>query len=433
MTNQTFYTNKAPQITIESCHGDLDIRSWADTTAVMVKGDDYLVQETEAGLTITSQGDLRLMLPSASSLAVQEAQGDLLIKNVAGDVVLQAAHGDVVLSGLSFAKVGEIHADLSAQNIDGSLSISEIHGDASCRSISQLSIDSIHGDLSASYIVGNVTVSELMGDGSFRTINGDLHIASGHRDVNLRNLGGKNSVQQIQGDIRLVGGLSADKHQLQAEGDIIVRWPLDAPLNVTAKGGSISNRLPLKNLQDGETGLTGQLGDGETYLMLETNGSIILKDVQMIDEKWEQHKEHEFEFDFIAELEGLGERIAQQLNDQMSRITADFELRFGPDFSQKMAEKVAKKAEQAAAKAEAAAEKIARRVEQAAAKAERAAQREVHRQTRRERRSAPSAAKAEPAAPKPDSTEEKLKILKMVENGTITAAEAEMLLRALDG
>ena len=429
MTNQTFYTNKAPQITVEACHGDLDIRSWADTTAVAARGDDYLVQETEAGLTITSQGDLRLMLPSASALAVNKAQGDLLIKNVSGDVVLHEAHGDVVLSGLGHAKVNEIHGDLSAQNIDGGLSLGEIHGDAICRSLSQLTIAAIHGDLSASYIIGNVTINEITGDASLRTINGDLQIASGHRDINMRNLGGKNSVNGVQGDIRLVGGLSASKHRFQAEGDIILRWPADTPLNVTAHAPSISNKLALEDVQE-ETGmLSGRIGDGETYVTLETIGAIILKGVQVIDEKWEQHKESEFEFDFMAELEGLGERITSQLNEQMGRLTADLELRFGPDFSQK----IAKKAEQAAVKAEEAAEKIARRMEQAAAKAERAAKREMNKQTRRERRASPSSPKADPEPAPRASTEEKLKILKMVESGTITASEAEMLLRALDG
>lgn len=423
MSKQTFYTAKAPQIVVEQCGGDLDIRSWADTTAVQAKGDDLTSTENEAGLTLTCPNDLKLVVPRDSSIAIHSVQGDLLVKNISGDVVVQDAQGDVVLSGLGYVKVGHIAQDLSAQNIDGGLSLDTVQGDISGRSLSQLSANTVGGDLSASFIVGNVTLNEVQGDISLRTINGDLTLNSSQRDVNLRNLGGKTQISGVQGDIRLVGGLSASKHSFQAEGDIIVRWPADAPLIVSATAPHINNRLKLQNLQEEAGTLTGAIGDGQTVVNLTSGSHIVLKDVRLVDEKWEGDPSEEMEFDFMAELEGLGERIAAQLNERMAGLVSDFETRFGPDFSQK----IAKKAEQAAAKAEEAAEKIARRVEQAAARAEQATQ-----SPRPEKRTAPPP-KAEPEPTRQSSTEEKLKILKMVENGTITPADAEMLLRALDG
>ena len=427
MSKQTFYTAKAPQIVVERCDGNLDVRSWADTTAVQAKGDELNSSESETGLTLTCSGDLKLVVPRDSSLSIHAVGGDLLVKNVAGDVVIQEAQGDVSLSGLGYVKVGHIAQDLSAQNIDGGLSLDSVEGDISCRSLSQLSANQIGGDLSASYIVGNVTLGNVAGDASLRTVNGDLTMTAVQRDVNLRNLGGKNEVSGVEGDIRLVGGLSASKHSFAAAGDIIVRWPADAPLIVTATAPHITNRLKLQNVVEDGGSLSGTLGDGQTAVSLTAGGSIVLKDVRLMDEKWERDGGEEIEFDFIAELEGLGERIAAQLNERMSGLVSDLETRFGPEFSQKMAEKISRTAEQAAAKAEEAAEKIARRVEQAAARAE-----QVSQQPRPERRTSPPP-KAEPEPPKASSTEEKLKILKMVENGTITPAEAEMLLRALDG
>lgn len=427
MSKQTFYTAKAPHIVVERCDGDLDIRSWADTTAVQAKGDELNSSESETGLTLTCSGDLKLVIPRDSSLAIHAVGGDLLVKNVAGDVVIEQAQGDVSLSGLGYVKVGHIAQDLSAQNIDGGLSLDTVAGDISCRSLSQLSANHIEGDLSASYIVGNVILNKVAGDASLRTVNGDLTIAAAQRDVNLRNLGGKNVVGGVEGDIRLVGGLSASKHSFAAAGDIIVRWPADAPLIVTATAPSITNRLKLHNVVEDGGSLSGTLGDGQTAVSLTAGGSIVLKDVRLMDEKWERDSGEESEFDFLAELEGLGERIAAQLNERMTGLAAELETRFGPEFSQKMAEKISRKAEQAAAKAEEAAEKIARRVEQAAARAE-----QTRQQPRPERRPPPPP-KAEPEPARASSTEEKLKILKMVENGTITPAEAEMLLRALDG
>lgn len=427
MSKQTFYTAKAPRIVVEQCSGDLEIRSWADTTAVQAKGDGLNSSESEAGLTLTCSGDLKLVVPRDSSLAIQTVSGDLLVKNVAGDVVIEEAQGDVTLAGLGYVKVGHIAQDLSAQNIDGGLSLGTVGGDVSCRSLSQLSANEVGGDLSASYIVGHVALTQVAGDASLRTVNGDLTIAAAERDVNLRNLGGKAQVGGVGGDIRLVGGLGSGKHSFAAAGDVIVRWPADAPLIVTATAPNIANRLKLQNVVQEGGSVSGTLGDGQTAVTLTAGGTIVLKDVHLTDEKWERDGGEENDFDFLAELEGLGQRIAAQLNERMTGLVSDLETRFGPEFSQKIAEKIAKKAEQAAAKAEEAAEKMARRMEQAAARAE-----QVSQQYRPERRTPPPP-KAEPEPPRSSSTEEKLKILKMVESGTITPAEAEMLLRALDG
>jgi hypothetical protein len=226
-------------------------------------------------------------------------------------------------------------------------------------------------------------------------------------------------VGHAEGDIRLVGGLASGDHTFTADGDILVRWPVDAPLNLTANAPDIKNRLPLENTADKAGSLLGTIGDGKTNVNLQANGRILLKEARLVKAEWEVFGADGMDFDFNLDLGGLGEEIANNGNEQVARGTAELATRFGSDFSQRIAEQ----AERAAVKAEKAAERAVR-------KFERHVERTVQRQGRPSRNWAPPP--PAPAAPKKSTAEEQLKILKMVENGTITPDEAAMLLSALD-
>ncbi|MCA9927188.1 MAG: DUF4097 family beta strand repeat protein [Anaerolineales bacterium] len=427
MSQEKIFTDKTPQISIADCQGDLVIRSWSEN-AVLVKGDNFDLEQGDSGISVTSPQDLKLMIPEGSSLSILNVSGDLVIKYVSGHISIQEAHRDAVLVGLGPLKINTIHSDLSAKNIDGDLSVEMIHGDSVFRNVQALNLGTVSGDISIRNASGDVAINEAMGDINLRTVNGDVTITNGQRDVNLRNLGGKASVTNIHGDIRIVGGLSADKHTFQAERDIILRWPLDAPLNLTANAPAIKNRLPLEAAQQTDNSLTGRIGDGETAVTLTANGRILLKETQVIDSRWEGDATDSFDFDFGADLEGLGAQISSQILNKFSQVASDLDQRFGPDFTQRISERITHEAERAAAKAE-------RAAQQAAAKAERAAEQARRRAERNMRRSPgrPPAAPKPPAPPKRKASgEEQLKILKMVEQGIITPAEAATLLEALE-
>jgi hypothetical protein len=109
------------------------------------------------------------------------------------------------------------------------------------------------------------------------------------------------------------------------------------------------------------------------------------------------------------DMGAIGARLEAEVNNHIARVTRDL----GANFGQRLAEQLAQKAEKAAERAERATERARRRSGEA--------------------RGRPTGFDftAPPAAPKPASMEEQLKILKMVETGKITPEEASMLLEAL--
>lgn len=416
MAEQKFYTSDSPQLTLTRCNGDVEIRAGMES-AVVVKGSKVEVQEAPDNLTISSDSDLKLTLPAGASLGFEHVGGDLVIKNVSGDLSLGELLGDAVLSGVGHAKINTIHGDLSAKNVNGRLSAHTIHGDAALRRVADVALQAIYGDLSAQVVEGSVQITESQGDISLRSVNGDVYIDQGARDVNLRNLGGRVTVKGVQGDIRLFGGLSAAEHLFEARGDIVVRWPGNAPLNFTATAPQIVNRLSLEKEVVTDNTLIGRIGDGQTTATFTAGGRFILKEDEIVDRRWEDETGDAFAFAF--DFADLGEQISQQVNDQIARVTAQIETKFGADYAdygEKIAQKVARRAEEAA-----------RRVEDAAERMRQRAERQAGRRADYGRPPAPP-----PPAKARASSEEQIKILKMVEQGTISPDEAAILLEALE-
>lgn len=439
MNNQKLYTqDSAPHVTVTECAGNLIVRSWAET-AVSARGDAVEITEDGNSYTVSSHAALELRVPEKTQLTITQAGQDVVVKFVSGSVTIGEAHQDVILSGIRTAKIETIHNDISAKNIDEALHIETVHGDASIRRIDELNIGSIHGDLSARYVNNGVQINEAMGDVGFKSVSGDVSLQQGHRDITLKNVAGAVNVT-THGDIRVYGSLSAADHTLTADQDIIMRWPAGADLNLVANAPTVKNRLSFDKLVENEDGIVGSIGDGQVNVTAKANGRILLKDTDIVDARWEIPDDTDgFSFDFAFDLEGLGNQIKEKFNAEIGRFSEEIESKLGPDFGQELSNRIAQKMEQAAAKAERAAERAARQAERAAERATAQAERSANRNRARMERVVvrrspgrpPGTGKAAQDAPKPDTTEEKLKILKMVEQGTITPDEAAMLLEAL--
>lgn len=416
MSEQRLNAGKAPQI-IVNCHGDLWIRAWAET-AIVAKGDDFTANQGEKGVEVKSNGDLKLYLPLLSSLTVAQANGDLRIKGLDGEVTVVDVHGDLHFSSLNDVTVNNASGDVSGRDLSGPLSIETTHGDLILRNISELEVGQVNGDCLATFVNGTARFQRIAGDVSLKTINGDVSIEECQRDVNLRNLGGRMTVNLAHGDIRLHGGLTSGKHSLQANGDIVVRWPLSAPLHVEATAPTIRNRMTLSDLKEEVGFLSGHLGDGQTFLILNAKGRIILKEASSKHTSWEEYTETDFEFE--VDLNGLSEHIATEINDRMNEWSTKLEKELGPAFAANVEESILS----AADKAERAAEKAVRKAEKAAKKA--------RWQSGQIKWATPPVSTPSSTKEKKATEEEQLKILRMVEKGIITPEEANSLLEAIE-
>ncbi len=437
MNKMRYETGKAPNVLIEECSGDLVVKSWSEA-AVLVKG-EHEAKQLEDGLNLTSQSSIIVMVPEQANLSIGTAASSLVVKNVGGEVNLEEAMGDLALANLGPTTVQSAHANLAAKNIDGAFSAQTVYGDAVVRNAEDVTLNDVHGNLVTRNINGSLSINEVYGDLNMRNINGDVGVQLVRGNARVKNVNGQVMMERVQGDLRVIGPLSEGKHALSAAGNLTFYWPANTPLNLEATAAQIINRLPLEDVvQDGKS-LSGRIGEGSTAVTLQAQGELRLKETAE-DYEWGVMfggDAHDFDFNFDFDFEGIGERIRAEMDSHVARITGDLEQRFGPDFAQRIAEKVSREAERAAARAEREAERAAARAERAAERAQREAERHAERFARtgfrHGGRHVPPVPPVPPQSPVREvSAEEQLKILRMVENGTISPEEANMLLKALE-
>ena len=410
-----FNTEANPIVTVEACHGDLVVRAWSEQT-VLAKGECQAEGGPKA-LSFQSRGSLTLNVPAGAALIVTVAYGDVAVAGLAGEVRLETVHGNLAVKDIrQNVAIHTVHGDLAGRDLNGDLTIEQVSGDISLRHITNLTVKNALSDLVAHFAEGSVAIQTANGDVSLRTVNGDVTVEVGLRDVNVGNVSGRVTVTDCKGDIRLRGGLIKGDHNLKAEGDVVIRWPEDAPLNFVAYTAKVSNRLPLTDVTQKEGLFTGRIGDGLVNLVVTATGRVILKPAgedspapeNDLDVDWNR---------FGVEMGQLSQRISSELNNRMTEL------------SSRISERTARKAEQAMQRAFEEMERARQKVERHQGHWAPTPPTPPTPPIPPTPPTPPGKAKPQPAKATP---EEQMKILGMLEKGIITVAEAETLLKAME-
>jgi hypothetical protein len=239
---------------------------------------------------------------------------------------------------------------------------------------------------------------------------------------------------RAQGDLTLKTPLVPGADYVgYAQGDIGARVPANSSAHFTLKArGGISTRL-LRVEEMASGSVEGQMGDGEAKVVLESERHLSLKPSGDLEGDLGSFGEFGEFADFGASIAAQVEaQIAEQLQGMHFGDLARTEMakamaQLGRDKAnlQRRAEEASRRTEELARRAQERSRKTQERVRRAAERAARRAQKhkrrfQVHLDASRRGR------------PKRVSQEEQLSILRMLQEGTISAEEAEMLLKALE-
>jgi hypothetical protein len=179
-----------------------------------------------------------------------------------------------------------------------------------------------------------------------------------------------------------------------------VRVPADASLRLAVRArGRLHSGVPGLNLEGEGGDVRGRLGSGEATLEADVTGNVSLEPVESEDP-----------FEVGAGLEDLGTQIERQVNEALASMARRLEASLG-----------GMDVESATRRVERATDEARRRAERARLRAERA--------ERRWQR----ASGREPRPRKAATDEERLRVLRMVEDGKITPEQASELLAVLEG
>lgn len=426
MGRQSVTTSLAPEVFIEEVHGSLQVKGW-DRSEILIQAslDDTVLEKQDDVVRLSCRSDCSVRLPQDASIQVGTAHSSAHFKLLDGNLEIDQVHGSLALRNVGETQVGSVHGDLLAKQVMGDLQVEKVQGNTIARDVQ-----------------GKCAVQETSGNLDLRDITGDITAsASGNARVRLSLLSGEN-------------------YDISAKGNLHCRIPEDASAQVNLSSGA----------QDIEVKLSGEktsvkkrdysliMGEGDASVTLSAGAGLYFASQES---DWAEKEEIEAEFnqEFSSIAEELSQQITQQiesqiesqmemLDEQMSNISSAAQK---AGMSAAEMERIMQRARESSERATVRARKRMRRAqERLEKKLERrlaAAQRKVElkakaaerRKKIRKKRSwnfewPPPASTTTPKEPgEPVSDEERLMILRMLEQKKISLDEAEHLLTALEG
>jgi len=293
-------------------------------------------------------------------------------------------------------QIKKASGDTAIRGVHGEVQLKEIDGDLSIRDAGSVSIDMVHSDFSIRGSKGDLYVKNADGDVSIRGVEGNINLEMVADDLALRGAHGNVKVN-VGGDVIVYLTPNADgNYSVSAGDDILLVLPAKPNVTLSMQGDEIVVDLHGVKADDKDaTKRSVVLGDGSAMISLNAGG-----DVRVSDRT--DAGEHADEFGNFAGLNfdfsDFGERISQQV------------------------------------------ERATRRAEAAGRRAERHAERHARKWRgkvnvgRWDWNIGPNGVIKPPPPPsEPVSEDERLAILRMLQEKKITAAQADELLKALDG
>ncbi|MDQ1301056.1 MAG: hypothetical protein QG637_977 [Chloroflexota bacterium] len=408
----------ATQVIIDELARDAQVWGAADATEIQVA---YQPAGAERAAIFSIEGDAirlpralvqRITLPAALAVTIKRAAGDLHIRGLTGAVSAEAVHGDLRLGGLGgTARIARVDGDLRADDVadlrllgncagdlrfetSGNLEAETIAGDVRIADAGAIRLNRVHGDLWAERLDGALQAERINGDVRLNEIGGPVSVRALHGDLRAINLAGGLSAPQVQGDAILQGTVAPGaNYALNAEGDISILLPAEADARLTLRAhGRIRSDVQLTPAADGAPAFSATIGQGRGRISLTSAGDIRIVQAGAPAGVNAAHAAADVRGPTPPEdLRTLGDRIRQQVTASLAAAGITVE---GGGWGGR------------------------------------------HPRGSRSGRPVPPGPPMPPAPPRPSAPPapaEELRILKMVESGTITAEQAEVLLKALGG
>ena len=268
METQTFPAGPAPRVMITAGQGALNIEFWDQRDFAVESVAGSAISQEDAALVIhEARGDMRLRVPAATEIAIENHHGDLRIATIDGSVRLRDIDGNVFVSGTARLVIDRDQLLRShrtpqrprrageAREI-GVAESAEVHGNLLLLAAQRASVGDVGGNATIRGIVDHLTLGDVGGNCEIAQVGGDLA---------LRSVGGNCLLENITGSVRArhVGG-SAD---LRATGPI---------LNL----GSIGGNLTLADAPLGQEALTTPIGSiaigGSARIELPTQAALTI-------------------------------------------------------------------------------------------------------------------------------------------------------------
>ena len=362
----------ADDLSVEGLEGNLMV-------AVFTESDSFRYTEGVGKSEIRVTSSCRLQIPPSMTVTLQKVGGDASINNLSSRMIIGKVGGDLIIQNIPGASVEMVGGDFSIKNSTEAVEAARVGGDLFATTIQSLSSRAVGGDVFCKQVTGMVNL-----------------VAGGDVDLSL--------ASPVLPPLSVTAG-----------GDIDLILPADArgQLELHSRSQSIEVHAAGQQGEWETEQVSLPLGEGGNLLHLDAGGDILVTDQGQFD--------HDFEDLFSSPIEdwrSFGARLEDQIRQTIGASMESIKW-------------ATRNASRASEKARMKAEKARRKVGSSGVTID-----STGINVDRNGRSVgfvfgtPDAPKTPPRSGPTD--EERLLVLRMLQEKKITAEEADKLLSALD-
>jgi len=262
-------------------------------------------------------GDLSLVGWDGEDVLVKGDDDSIRVRQD-GDEIKISCDDDLSIRAPKGASVFivNIEGDASIRNILGSIELKEISGDLSIRDVNSVAIDAVQSDFSLRGAKGHLFIKEANSDVSIREIAGNVTLESVGNDLALRDVRGDVTATVGNDIVFYLNPQPAKKYMINGGDDILLVMPPKANATLVMSANEISVDWKGIELEEDATSGTIILGDGSANINLSAGNDIRVSN---------QADAGNFAQDFgnfagmDMDWSGFGERISRQVEQATRR------------------------------------------------------------------------------------------------------------------
>lgn len=382
MLKKTLQAGSASKVRITSVPGDLRVTGWdRDEISAKTDGDKLDLNFGGDEATVACDSDLILSIPHRLPLEIEAVSNDADVRELTSGVALREIHGDLALRMVGASAIGTVMGDMDARE-SGPLTLEDLRAD--------LSVRGGKGNLVVKSVDGDVSLHEMQGDVDLQSVKGDLYVRGVNGNLNAR----------VEEDAVLYLQPTEERAvSIFAEGDILLHMSARASAALTLSAGSAEDirvEMPGVPKRDGSNPRSVVLGGGGAAIKLEAEGDVM---VTSRESDWASAAEFDFGSSWPLPVD-FSERINRRVQEATRRASD-----------------------------------VSRRASERAGEAARRAEEHMRRLHGRRFVFNWSGGRGNPPVPPTEvvTDEERMTILRMLQEKKITSEDAEKLLSALEG
>lgn len=362
--------------------------------------------EEDGHVYVTVNASCRLRVPSSSSVEIERGMGSVKVANIKKQINIEKVLGNLVLFDIHAAAVGKVGGNFSVRKSEGPVEIEKVAGNLVVEDVASFQCEKVGGNCKV------------------RNVQGDFRLEKAGGKFLAEGIGGLTSVAKVGGsfvarDLKLISDLKA--------GGRIKLENISLPEDLGLRAGSDIHLV----LSEGAADMLFMIRSGAHKIRVKTQlDDLDIRDGTYDYQMGEDEKSHSLSAGGAVSITDSledGEDIVGDLSDQFT-----FEESAFSELIQERVDSATRKAEAKIKTAEIRLEQIRDRVEKhrgfnVDVELGESAPREKVRTAGQ-----PVPPISRPAGKKGASDEERLMILKMLEENKITVDEAETLFKALE-